>query len=246
MIQVNVKSDLDKLTRGLSLMEREQVPFATALALTRTAQAAQARIKEELPRAFDRPTPLTLRSVRITMTRKGGPLTVNVYLQDEAAKGTPPVKYLFAEVEGGERNETRFERALRFAGVLPAGMSVVPGKGAPLDRYGNVKNGVATSVLSQIQANAHSGVNENETARSRKRAGTSRARYFVGRPGGGRLPLGIYQRLAHGVKPIFIFVARRPTYRPRLPFYALVQGVVDAKLEGIFRSALDQALWTAK
>jgi hypothetical protein len=246
MIQVSVKSDIDRLTRWLGSAEKEQVPYASALALTRTAQAAQARVKEEIPRVFDRPTPLTMRSVRILMTRKGGPLTVNVYLQDEAAKGTPPVRYLFAEVEGGERNETRFERALRFAGVLPAGMAVVPGKGAPLDRYGNVKNGIATSVLSQVQANAHSGVNGNETVRSRKRAGKNRARYFVGRPGGGRLPLGIYQRLAHGVKPIFIFVGRRPTYRPRLPFYALVQAVVDAQFEGIFRAALDQAMRTAK
>ena len=245
MIQVNLSSDINRLTRWLNSAEREQVPYATALALTRSAQAAQARVKEEIPRVFDRPNPLTQRSVRILMTRKGETVA-KVYLQDEAAKGTPPVRYLFAEVEGGQRNETRFERALRFAGLLPAGMAVVPGKGAPLDAYGNVRNGVATAVLGQLQANAHSGVNENETKGSKKRAGAKRARYFMGRPGGGRLPLGIYQRLAHGVKPIYIVIQQLPSYRPRLRFYELVEVVIRAKFAGLFKEALDQAMRTAR
>jgi hypothetical protein len=247
LVQISIKSNVREISKSLSLVEREQVPYATMWTIARLGNLAREAVVSDMDKVFDRPTPNTKKGVRVAwVTKNEADPVFKIFLNEWAKKGTPQATYLYPEVEGGERNETRFERALRFAGVLPAGMAVVPGKGAPLDRYGNVKNGIATSVLSQVQANAHSGVNENETVRSRKRAGKNRARYFVGRPGGGRLPLGIYQRLAHGVKPIFIFVGRRPTYRPRLPFYALVQAVVDAQFEGIFRAALDQAMRTAK
>lgn len=245
MIEYELKPNVKQLTEGFTDLEKRQLPYATALALTRTAQFTQQGVQKAMPKLLDRPTDYTVTSVRIITARKtDNPIRALVYLQDEAPKGTPAVRYLYPEVEGGERNETRFERALRFAGRLPAGMSAVPGSGAPKDQHGNVRNGIPTRVLSQLKASTDP--YQNETERSKKRAGASRQRYFVGRPGGGRLPLGIYERMSQGVRPIYVFVQRRPAYRKRLPFYELLQGIFNAKYPEFFKAAFEEAVRTAK
>lgn len=52
MIAISVKSDLDKLTAVLSVLEEEQLPFTTAVALTRTAWDAQKEIVAQMPSRF--------------------------------------------------------------------------------------------------------------------------------------------------------------------------------------------------
>ena len=243
-MEYELKPDTKALSEGFTDLEKKQVPFATALAMTRTVQFAQQGIQKAMPALFDRPTPYTVSSLRIITAKKtDNPPRALVYIQDEAPKGTPAVRYLFAEVEGGERNETRFERALRFAGKLPLGMSAVPGQGAPKDAFGNVRNGFHSSVLSMLQASTDPFQNQTEHSAKRKDA-AYQGKLFVGRPGGGRLPLGIYQRL--GTRPLFIFVPKRPTYRKRLPFYELVQGIFNAKYPEFFAAAMEEAIRTAK
>lgn len=243
-MEVELKPNMKQLTEGFTDLEKRQLPFATALAMTRTAQFSQAGIQKAMPALFDRPTAFTVNSVRIITAKKGDtPPRALVYIQDEAPKGTAPVRYMFSEVEGGERNETRFERALRFAGKLPSGMSVVPAQGAPRDAHGNIRNGFHSSVLSMLQASTDPFQNQTEHSAKRKDA-AYRAKLFIGRPGGGRLPLGIYQRL--GTRPLWIFVPRRPVYRKRLPFHELVQGIFNAKFPEFFKAAMDEALRTAK
>ncbi len=243
-MEYELKPNTKALTEGFTDLEKRQLPFATALALTRTVQFAQAGIQKALPALLHQPTAFTVNSVRIITAKKAdNPPRALVYLQDEAPKGTAPVRYLFPEVEGGERNETRFERALRFAGKLPAGMSVVPGVGAPKDAHGNVRNGFHSSVLSMLQASTDPYQNQTEHSAKRKDA-AYKGKLFIGRPGGGTLPLGIYQRL--GVRPLWIFVSGRPAYRKRLPFYQLVQGIFNAKYPEFFKVAFEEAIRTAK
>lgn len=245
MIEINFKARVEELTKDFGFFQKQQVPWALSLTMARMGNIARDQAVASMGEVFDRPTPFTKKGVRVAWISKDpGNMQYRVFLNEWAAKGTAPVKYLFPEVEGGDRNETRFERALRFAGRLPAGMSVVPGSGAPKDAYGNVRNGVSTSILSQLRASTDPF--QNETERSKKRAGASRARYFVGRPGGGRLPLGIYQRLAKGVRPIFIFVDKRPRYRKRFPFYEVVQKVWDARFDTEFQKAFAEAMRTAR
>jgi hypothetical protein len=64
---------------------------------------------------------------------------------------------------------------------------------------------------------------------------------FVGRLGGGRLPFGVYQRTADGVKPLLIFVAKA-NYKARLPFVAVATGVYEADFAGVFDQCLRDAL----
>ena len=244
-MDIEIKPVVGKVIEDLTDAEKRQIPFATSVAMNRTAYAVRTAMQKAMPTYFDRPTPMTIDAVLYDKTHKRDASIVSrIFLRDEADKGTAPVKYLFPEVEGGTRNETRFERALRFAGKLPSGMSVVPGKGAKLDQYGNVPNGIATNVLSQVQGQIDK--YQNTTKRSAARAKGRRANYFLGRPGGGRLPLGIYQRMAHGVKPIYMFVPRLPNYRKRFPFYAIVQGAFDKLYPIEFAKAFKEAMASAK
>lgn len=244
-MDIEIYPTVEKTIDAFTDLERKQIPFATSVAMNRTAAAVREAMRRAMPTYFDSPTQMTIDAVLYDKTTKRDTSIVSrIFIRDEASKGTAPVRYLFPEVEGGERNETRFERALRFAGKLPNGMSVVPGKGVKLDQYGNVPNGIATNVLSQVQGQIDP--TQNTTKRSAARAKGKRANYFLGRPGGGRLPLGIYQRMAHGVKPIYLFVPKRPVYRKRFPFYQIVQGAFDKLYPIEFAKAFKEAMATAK
>jgi hypothetical protein len=53
MIEFNLKSDVKRLTRKLNAIQRRQVPFATARALTWTAKAAQGDLQAHMPVVFN-------------------------------------------------------------------------------------------------------------------------------------------------------------------------------------------------
>lgn len=59
---------------ALSDLKRKQIPFATARALTRTAQAAQAEIRKDLPEHFKIRSPFIGANVRIQAARKSDPV----------------------------------------------------------------------------------------------------------------------------------------------------------------------------
>ena len=51
-MQISVKHDLDKASKHLRLWERDQLPYASALGLTRIAKRAQTKVKRNIPRRF--------------------------------------------------------------------------------------------------------------------------------------------------------------------------------------------------
>lgn len=67
---INVSTDVRKLSRGLNDLARNQVPFATAKALTASADLARISVTRQLPTIFDKPTPFTMRAVGIERATK--------------------------------------------------------------------------------------------------------------------------------------------------------------------------------
>ena len=53
MISINVKSNVKQFTKGLRRIEKKQIPFATARALTWTAQDAQKWLIKKIPSIFN-------------------------------------------------------------------------------------------------------------------------------------------------------------------------------------------------
>lgn len=243
-MEISLKVDVKRLTEGFTAYQNNQVPYALSWTMARLGNLSRDAVVAAMGQVFDQPTQFTLKGVRVAwISRDKDNLVYRVFLNEWAGKGTAPNRYLYPEVEGGQRNETRFERALRFAGRLPAGMSVIPGQGAPQAGNGNLRNGFHATVLSMLKASTDP--LQNQTEKSTKRKGRAyQGQLFIGRPGGGRLPLGIYQRL--GVRPLFLFVSQRPSYQKRLPFYELVQKVYQARLDPEFAKAFAEAMRTAR
>lgn len=243
-----VVTGLAEAIASMQGLSERRIAAIKATAATRTAVAAKAAVVREMPRVLDRPTPYTLGSVFVRPAT-AQQLVAEVYVKDDrAGSGTPAVKYLLPQVEGGTRRTKRFEVALRAAGALPAGHFIVPGAGARLDAYGNVSRGQIIQVLSQLRITLTAGYTRNMSLtdkrgaiNAQRRAG---GRFFVLKPGkaGGRAP-GIYQRefMGRNVTPVFLFVPR-VQYRQRLDFDGIVQRVVDTHLPAEVARAVSDSL----
>ncbi len=236
--------------RQLTELERSQLPFAAMQAANATAFAVRERWAEEMPRVFDKPTSLTLRAVLYRKATRQDPGAL-VFIRDEAYKGTPPAKYLLAEVYGGQRRHKAFERRLHAAGVLPAGMYAVAGKGAPLDAHGNVPGRVVTQVLSALRANpdAYSNVSEASTRRRRAKRASRGGEFFALKQARGRLKPGVYERIQTGfgsaVRSIFRFV-ERAGYRPRLDIFGLAERLYRQQFPFHFEREFGKAVENAR
>lgn len=196
---IHVQIDTRRLIRSLDQAGRKQLPFATMQALNRTAFELRGAWGDEMRRVFDRPTSLTLNAVLYRKATRTV-LMAEVFLRDEATKGTPPAKYLRPNVIGGARSARPHEKLLRLAGVLGPSEYVAPGRGVQLDAAGNVPAKVISAVLSDLTASRDP--QRNSTRQSRgKRARRKKARggvYFYNRARRGNLPRGIYERIGTG------------------------------------------------
>lgn len=236
MIKINVKPTLGNVIARLEHLKAD-IPKAAAKALTETARAIERAEQAEMRRVFDRPKEFTLRSLFVKPATARN-LTATVGLKNFAGKGTAAARYLYAQIHGGSRSLKRFERALQHAGVLPNGMYAVPGAAARLDAYGNISQGQIIQILSQLRAQRVAGYSSNMTAATKVRAiRRAGGQFFVGRPGGGSLPLGVWQRRGFLVAPVLIFV-KAPQYQQRFRFYEVAQRTVDRVFHQEFEKAL--------
>jgi hypothetical protein len=69
LLSISVRSNVSDTVRLLNA-RRDQIPFAAALALTRTAQDAREEIKRELPSRFTIRTPWVAKGIRYTPATK--------------------------------------------------------------------------------------------------------------------------------------------------------------------------------
>lgn len=263
MLVYQVKGDIGAITQHLTGLARDQVPFATALALTRTAQFVERKEREEIPRIFDRPTRFTQNSTWVRPATKQR-LWAEVKIKDESLKAVPPIKWLAPQIYGGTRELKRFEQRLVTAGAMPPGHFAVPASGADFDAFGNMSRGEIVRMLSDLQS--HWDPRQNTTARSRQRRRRSRTKrptfYFSTWPVSARtahLRPGIYKRvgavagLAAGItagfktpiKPVLIFV-KRVRYRKRFRFFEIADQTARMRFPIEFALAMRQALATAR
>ena len=210
------------------------VPYAAAAALTRCAKLGQERVQAVMPQVFNSPTRYTLGALRVMPATKAS-LSASVAVKDQAAQGsTRPESYLLPGVQGGARSEKRFERALRYAGVLPRGMYALPGAAAKLDSNGNVSRATAQQILSAVK-----GI---KSQRGKRLANS----IFVGSPTVGRgkgrrlqpgAAQGIWRREGKRLRPLFVFSRDVPSYRQRLDFDGTVSQVVRERFAAEFAAA---------
>lgn len=114
---ISVESNINQVRNQLNKIQRQQLPYAAAVALTRTAQDIQRAEAAQLPRKLDNPTPFTMRAFAIKTASKRN-------LQAEVFIKTAQAEYLQWAISGGRRQAAR-----RGTGV-PVG--------ARLNKHGNI------------------------------------------------------------------------------------------------------------
>ena len=244
MATLSMPAQLSVILKNLDDVGRQHVPFAVAMALTKTAQRAQVGVRNVMQERFDRPTPYALNALRVAPAKKSDPVpAAKVFFKDDAYKGTAASKFLNPEVYGGQRGQKRFERALQLKGMLTAGRYALPAAGAQLDPYGNVRRTQIVQILSALRAFGEQGYVANRSASRRSQRKASTSQYFVSAFDGVE---GIWQRkgfaFGDGLRPVFVFTPSAPQYRVRVPFEKIVENVATARFGGEFKSALDFAL----
>lgn len=133
-ITINVRSDVDAFAATLAQAGRQQLRFATALALTRLAREVEIDTRTKLiPGSFDKPVPFTQRAFRVIPANKSR-LTSEVTLKD--AQRAAGYDSLFrTEEQGGVRRPER--RAL----VVPTRIRT--------NAYGNIPNRAVRKLVAQ-------------------------------------------------------------------------------------------------
>lgn len=261
-MKVDIKIEgIKELQSKMTDLEKNQVSFALARALTKTAQQVKEEEIKVMKSSLDRPTQYTLNALYVKPATKKD-LSAMVYFKDKssAGKGNPAANWMLPQVSGGKRNLKRFESALRRIGVLPLGLFIAPGEACQLDAYGNIPGAFIVQILSYFRAFGEQGYRANITDKRKAslKRGSKRNlgyEYFVSKGKGewyGRqqhLPPGIYKRVrfssGSAIKPIMMFV-KEPSYSKRFPFFKTAQKVIDKNMRNNFNQAMDDAIKTAK
>jgi hypothetical protein len=251
-VKFDVRGDTSEIVSHLNWLSRQQVPYALARSLTKTAQFVAIKEEQQMARDFDRPTPYTLNSLYVKPATKQR-LSAEVKIKDEAFKGNPAIRFLAAEIYGGLRRRKGFENLLQKSGVLPAGWYAIPASGAPKDAYGNVSGGFINRILSQLQSARDALTNETAKLKRSRNRRRVYGRYFVAFPGRAKtkhLAFGIWERIGSfggsTVRPVFIFTPRPPHYRQRFKFFDIADQTARMRWPIEFALAMREAIATAR
>jgi hypothetical protein len=214
-----------------------QIPYALASTMTALAGDVQAAVQADLPVAFDNPTDYTLRGVWRKPATKSD-LTAEVYIPQSAdEEGRAAREYMRPGADGASsRRQKRTEFLLTRIGALPPGWVTVPGRGAPLNGFGNIEGLVYKQIINVLQIR----YNKPKPVSKRSQKAASKlgvqALFFVVKPGanelgrnGGYLPSGVWKHLpGGGITQVLKFV-RSAKYRKRLDLDKIGERVVEAK-----------------
>jgi hypothetical protein len=232
MMEFNITSNIADWTKELEQVYQRQIPFATATALNATVDDLKAHHQTILPAIFDRPTRWTINSLQRQKATSRGSLEAGI-----SFKYAPGHRkhYLVPQVVGGARPHKPFEKWLIARGIMMQSEYAVPTSGARLNVNGNMSQGMIVQILSQLAAGPEASL--WETAKSRKRAGASRQRYFVPQASSS-LKRGVWQRTGkRQIKPVLLFVSA-PTYAKRYAFYDISRERSDFLFPRYFELAM--------
>lgn len=231
-MQFDIRSNIADVVNWVNDAQRRQLPFVTVLAMTRTAQEVKAAEIDVMRKVFDRPTPYTLNALRVQPATKA----VMVASVEFRGGGTPARRFLNPEAHGGPRSQKSTERRLQ---TILGGVSyLVPGRGADLDQYGNIKGATFRRILSQLKAGGSEFADASSSRRSKRNRAASA--FFVAK--GGK---AILERRGTTVKPVLVFSGHAPAYTARFPFEATAERVVAEKFSENFVAAFERAIATS-
>jgi hypothetical protein len=219
MIKMTLNVDMSGLLKKMALA-REELPKATAIALTETAKGVRTDLYQGM-RVFAHASRFTLNSLYVKFADKRA-------LEAGAVVGIKQKQqqYLRPEIFGGSRDKS-IEKVLSAANLPPSGMFVVPTANAKLVG-GRVSLAWLRKIVSQLLI--------DKTAKKRRNAPlifALQVREKTLRP-------GIYQKRGGTITPL-LFFEPSVTYRPKFDFYGVAEASARRRFPSAFQAALDRA-----
>lgn len=227
------------LLRGVT---PKMLPYVVGTMMTRLAQDGQAQVRKQLPVNFDRPTSFTVRGVFVGKVERGS-LERTVYFPDSQQQaGRGEREYIRPGALGTPRRSMkRTEVLLQRGGYLPPGWVTTPGKGAKLDRHGNISGAAYKQMINVLQLKKMESPNARDVyQKSQKRAGKLgvASEFFAVTPGsnklakgGGWLPPGVWRHMpGRKLTQILKFVSKA-SYQPRMDITNEVQDGIKPMLD---------------
>lgn len=238
---IQVKADFRPLETSLRTMS-SKTKYVLAQTLTNVAQTAKVMETIAIAKSFDAPTPWTVNAIYSTNARSNQ-LYVEIGIKNNAiSHGIPAAKYLYNQIYGGVRSDKRLERALRAAGVLPAGYEVMPGPAMQLDQFGNMYGTQVRTILKALKA--YQG-DMRRRGRNLVRGGVSLAgNYFTLATQRGKLAPGVYLRdnRHHNARLKLMLVFGKPAaYHMRYDFFGVGMKAIQASYDHSFHAAFAKA-----
>lgn len=224
-MNLNIKPTIEAANRTLSNIERNQIPFATARALTETAKTVQKLEQRRIPRVIDRPTRYTQNSLFIQPAKKRD-LKSFVGFKNVSRRGIPQAVYLEKLITGGARGKKPAERRAQSDGLLIGNQYLVPSRELRRNKFGNVTKGRVTKILD--------GADEKGSP------------YFVATIKGTRAVWQRHGRKKRKVKPLYIITSNLPDYSQQYDFGQLAGDNARRIFPRRFSSSLQRALATAR
>jgi len=236
MLTIKIEG-MEELKSRLSNIGRDQLPFAAAMAITKTAKSVEARLQSDMAGVFKSPSPYVKRATFTQIANKRD-LTATVGLKDmKPAGGTAPSLLLKEHFIGGMRGRKPFEKAIESIGGLPHGYRAIPGAGIKLDAYGNPSRKEISEMLGALRAKI-------QVYKGRGKR-LMLVGYFIVPVGADtHLHPGIYKRFARkSIKPMFIFV-QSAAYKKVIDFERSANEVVASEFQPNFDVAFSFAMST--
>ena len=238
--------DNKELIRRFSALESNFGNKVLIKAMNDTAFDIRDAFKAEFRRIFDKPRPLTINSI-LFKPAKAGRLVAEIFVRDDVSDGTPPSKYLFPQVVGGNRAQKSFEKRLQ---ALPRVRNSLfaPGRDMPQDAYGNLPAKLYPQILSQLGAQFDPTSNDTEQTKRRRLKRTRKkgggGNFFILPNKRGKLKANvIYERVnfIYGLGSkirIALQPIDRTSYKPRFKPGPLAQRIFDEKFAESFHRRL--------
>mgnify|MGYP001228506144 CR=1 FL=1 len=226
-IQLTIDQDLKGFDRFLNNY-RNQLPFASSVAINNTAFDIRTALNKGTLGAFDRPTKFTQKAFLVQKSKKNN-LVAHTFAQDQAGKDR--ARYLRFGVKGGQRIPKGFEKyfaGLPNDGTIPSNSYFYPTSFIKYDKHGNVTRSTLKRISSGISNNPRGG-------------------FFIGTPANNPgKPAGIYKRSKEKLFPFFIASTRKPNYQSIFNIEQIAGKVVQRKFNQHFDKAMSKAIETRK
>ena len=219
-MEIQLKTDIKKLTRDLRGIQRKQIPFAVSRALNAVAFDARESLQKALPHHLDKPSAYTKRGIQVKKSDKRN-LTAFVGFAGEGFGRLPggasvaPSEYMGRLMRGGTRHPRR--RAIP-----------VPTHAFKTNKFGNIGRGRIAKLIADPKY--FSGV---PRGRGQDAAGIwKRGKPKKGKPG--------------NLKMVIAWEPQTHYRGGRFPMRQIVDKVVRRRFAGRFASALQHTLRTAR